>query len=627
MERNRKILSSLRWNLLFGGVFFLLGIASIVCFLSLSAIGWRSLALFFSICLTLEGIFRTLVFNLSEIPQGHSKRLISATALLSSAIYYAISGKIIVFVVFSWWLIVLGALGFLSAIQGIIIEGRVLRGLLKRYKKKTSEKYVFPFVFVLAESGLGVWFGNRLITKTICSLVKHRYFSTSEDLILPQFYKHRHSYLWKYRYHMPMAFLISESVRRYPIEFQKWLTVQASAFVVVRTAIRVHESLERNFDERNFDERAEHGYRLSPGPTFMVYLRSPIGDIDLPEDMADHKFDCIAKVRGRHLDAVIAPLVDRLASTAFPTAVSDIRLSENSRYLIQEIASSALPPLADCYLRFRLAKSHVERFICLLDGIECLIKCSVLFMLVEQWIYFDTNVNEKMLTGKPTLGSWVKFLRTLVAHKVPSREVYVDLCSYWGGHISEAQNCLIEKAIEKDLPLPRADTMSRLDWLKQFTDLRNVTKGHGTLTEESIISLWHPLHEIFLEMISDLRPLTLSSVLGAKGQDDKWIPLRGWFRGGRRVGSETIKTPVEHYMPTTLKLPSDQLIPLYPLVIIQNNRVLLWDHSKKSEGMIEFLDYTSGNRHPLPCSEFTNVDPYKVWKLSSQSGQGKLRDN
>jgi len=418
---------------------------------------------------------------------------------------------------------------------------------------------------------------------------------------------------------MPMAFLISESVRRYPIEFQKWLTVQAAAFVVVRTAMRVQKSL-----ERHFDERAEHGYRLSPGPTFMVHLRSRIGDIDLPEDMADHKLDCIQNVRG-HLDVVIAPLVDRLASTAFPTAVSDIRLSENSRYLIQEIASSALPPLADCYLRFRLAKSHVERFLCLLDCIECLIKCSVLFMLVEQWTHFDTDVNKKMLTGKPTLGSWVKFLWTLSAHTIASCEVYVDLCSYWGGHISEAQNCLIEKAIEKDLPLQKADTMSRLDWLKQFTNLRNVTKGHGTITEESIISFWHTLHEIFLEMISDLRPLTLSSVLGAKGQDDKWIPLRGWFRGGRRVGSEPIKTPVEHYMPTKLKLPSDQLIPLYPLVIIQNNRVLLWDHSKKSEGMIEFLDYTSGNRHQLPCSKLTDADPYKAWKLSSQSGQGKLR--
>lgn len=622
MERNWKILSSLRWNLLFGGVFFLLGIGSIVWFLSLSAIGWRSLALFFSICLTLEGIFRTLVFNLSVIPQGHSKRLISATALLSSAIYYAISGKIIVFVVFSWWLIVLGALGFLSAIQGIIIEGRVLRGLLKRYKKKTSEKCVFPFVFVLAEPGLGVWFGNRLITKTICSLVKHRYFSTSEDLILPQFYKHRHSYLWKYRYHMPMAFLISESVRRYPSEFKEWLTSQAAAFIVVRTSMKVHEPL-----EHRFNERAEHGYRLSPGPTFMVHLRSPIGDIDLPEDMADHKVDCIAKVRGRHLDAVIAPLVDRLASTAFPTAVSDIRLSENSRYLIQEIASSALPPLADCYLRFRLARSHVERFLCLLDGIECLIKCSVIFMLVEQWHHFDTHVNKKMLTGKPTLGSWVKFLRRLVAHKIASCELYVDLCSYWGGHISEAQNCLIEKAIEKDLPLPRADTMSRLDWLKQFTNLRNVTKGHGTITEESIISLWHPLHEIFLEMISDLRPLTLSSVLGAKGQDDKWIPLKGWFRGGRRVGSEPIKAPLEHYMPTALKLPSDQIIPLFPLVIIQNNSVFLWDHLEEKAGVIELLDYTSGNRHQLPCSKFIDVDPYKAWKLSSQSGQGKLRDN
>jgi len=528
------------------------------------------------------------------------------------------SGKKVVFVALSWWLIVLGAWGLLSAIQGIILEGRVLRILLKRYKKKTSEKCVFPFVFMLAEPGLGLWFGNRLITKTISSLAKHRYFSTSEDLILPQFYKHRHSYLWRYRYHMPVAFLISESVRHYPIEFQKWLTIQAAAFVVVRTAMRVHESL-----ERHFDERAEHGYRLSPGPTFMVHLRSPIGDIDLPKDIADHKLDCIAKVRGRHLDAVIAPLVDRLASTAFPTAVSDIRLSENSRYLIQEIASSALPPIADCYLRFRLAKSHVERFLCLLDGIECLIKCSVFLMLVEQWPNFDTDVNKNMLTGKPTLGSWVRFLRTLVAHKIASCELYVDLCSYWGGKISEAQNCLIEQAIEKNLPLRRADTMSRLDWLKQFTDLRNVTKGHGTVTDESIISFWHPLHEIFLEMISDLRTLTLSSVLGARGQDDKWIPLRGWFRGGRRVGSEPIKTTVEHYMPTTLKLPSDQLIPLYPLVIIQNNRVLLWDHAKKSEDVIEFLDYTSGNRHKLPFSEFTDVDPYKVWKLSSQSGQHK----
>jgi len=190
------------------------------------------------------------------------------------------------------------------------------------------------------------------------------------------------------------------------------------------------------------------------------------------------------------------------------------------------------------------------------------------------------------------------------------------ICSFWKGEIFREQKELISKVTETELYSIDCKGSSQLNWHEWFTDLRNVTRGHGVVEETSIAPFWHVLHEIFLAMVSGLRPLILSSYLVAVEASGKEIVLRGWLRV--KLQHDLDRKFSEHEMLAFLKSPSNQMLLLYPLVIIKEHDVFVFDYLRTKEGAIAFLNYISGERRQLQFSEFPEIDPYKIWNWKNR---------
>ena len=594
-----------RWSKLTGMILLLIGVGALLLFIRIGSPGWKSLLLFIGVVWTLRGIFRLLILPLTSLPERIMPPLAKSAGGISGALYYTIHGQSVIWAVLSALILLLGIGNLAFVLRELWIRSTTLRALLKAYEEGKSPNLAMPLIYVLTEPGAGVKIGHFIAARTVSSMIKYRH-SLAESK-LPVRLDKITSFLWK---DPGISFIVSDSLRRYPVSFRKWVMSQAAALMVIRTGIMMPQSL-----ERALNDEAESGYQTCPGPTFMVYLRAPLVDSSpTPTTMADQTLEYTYMLsRDRH-DKAIASLTDRLASTAVPIGVSDTQLTKEARALIQDVATSALPPIADCYLRLRLAQSDVERFLSLLEGLEGLVKCSVIVLLVNRWVQTGEDVSQGRLAGRPlALGAWIYFLRRLTDTVVPS-ELDEETCSFWRGDIFQIQKELISEVSKMGLSLPDIERTSQLDWLEWFRDLRNVTRGHGVVTEETVASLWHPFHEAFLEMISALKPFTLSSVIVAQEpKSGKQFPLKGWLRGGNRVGSQSSQEPRSREALTALKLPSGQLLPLHPLVIIRGNEVLLWDCVRKKEEAIEFLNYTSGERKQLAFSEFCDTDPYKIW--------------
>lgn len=511
-------------------------------------------------------------------------------------------------------------MGSIAVLQRMLVEGKVLQSLLKSYKKGEIPNLPVPFVYVLAEPGWGVYLSHRLVTKIINSLWKHRYLPAESRLSVynPQPNKKKTSYLWKHRQRGMMLFLVSDSVRRYHSSFRKWLASQAAAFMVVRSSLPIAESLVKTFNDESTD-----GYQICTGPTFTIYImhgqdRCTLSPVIKPDDNIEY----IHGIGGLQFDNVIAPLVNRLASTALPAAASDARLTKEARFQIHEIATCGLPPIADCYLRLRLAQSDVERFLSLLDCIESLIKCSVIVLLANRWSYIGTDVSDKQLAGRPpTLGVWIGLLQKFSTIVVPN-DIDKGLCAFWKGDIFQVQAEVVNEVSKTGLPLADSGRTNQLAWLEWFRDLRNVTRGHGVVEEKLVAPLWHFFHQTFLEVISALQPLILSSVLVATELNGKQVSIQGWYKGKNRTELK-FHDSKEHPTVTALKLPSGQLLLLHPLVIVHSNNVLVWDCVRKEKTAIEFLNYSSWERKQLAFSGFSDSDPYKIWKKVKET----LKDN
>lgn len=209
----------------------------------------------------------------------------------------------------------------------------------------------------------------------------------------------------------------------------------------------------------------------------------------LPSDIrGDQVLECSWDLHDLSLDSVIAPLSNRLASTALPIVASDSRLDIEKRRIIQEIATSGLTPIANSYLSFRLAHSDVERYESLINCIESLIRCSTIILLINRWNNLNKDVNfknKKRLIGggnKPPLGTWVYALGDLTGIKI-STEIDEKVCSFWKGGISQKQRLLINKVGETGLYSINHEEETQLGWIKWYKELRNVTKGHGSVKE------------------------------------------------------------------------------------------------------------------------------------------------
>jgi hypothetical protein len=607
-----------RWNFLLSVITFLAGTGALLPFLFFDSVGLKTIFLLFGIALILLAILRWLSLLFISLPEGHCKRLATSAGVFSAGLYYLLAGQLTIWIALAWILVIVGFLAILTALQRILVELEVLKRLSSDYERGAFPTIPVPFVYVLAEPGLGVYLGQRLVAKIMRSLWEYRYLPAESGLTLyigsKRSDKWWRRYLWKYRQRGMILFLVSDSVRRRSIDFRQWLTRQAAAFVVIHTPLG-----EDDLDTGLLNSEVHYGYQLCPGPTFTIYAR-PLGKSAGPSAFeGDQVLECSWGLQNRSLESIVAPLTNRLASTVLYVTASDAQLSKEARTVIQEITAYALPPIADCYLRFRLAQSDVERFLSLLDCIECLVRCSVITLVSNQWNQMNTDVSYKELVGRPpTLGTWVGLLQKLTKIEAVN-ELDRELCNFWKVDMLQVQKRLTNEVSKTRLPLSETRGSSQLDWLKWFRDLRNMTRGHGIVVEDSVAPLWHGFHETFLRMVLSLRSLTLSSVLIAAEPNGGQVPLRGWLRGGYRPCTESFRESPESNAVAVLRLPSKQALLLHPLAAIHGNNVLLWDCVRKEEATIELLNYASWDRERLPFSKFSESDPYIIWKNARDS--------
>lgn len=594
---------------------FILGLGLLSIFIIVKPIGLKSFFLLLGLSFAFLAVYRWLSFAFTSLPEGHCKRLGGSLIYIITGIYFITNSRSIIWVALVWILIIAAFFVMIISFQRILIEVNLLRKLLRDYKKGNLPDLTVPFAYIHVEAGLGEYFSRQLVGRIMRALWEYQYLSPKSGLTVytgSRRRKRRTMFLWKHRHRGMMFFLSSDAVSRYSSDFRKWLFSYAAAFIVLLTPLGEDEQY-----SESFDKEADIGYQRCPGPAFTIWIH-PLGKGESNSfyNIGDQILESSWGPQNCSFGSVIAPLSNRLASTALPIASSDSRLSLKRKLMIQEIAKFALPPVANSYLHFRLSQSDVERFMSLIDCIDCLIRFSVIILLANRWDQTGQELrNKELMDKKLTLGSWVKLLRGLV--KSPAQnELDKEICFFWKKEIFNKQNQLIKRVNEAGLHSLNCEGNNQIDWLNWFTDFRNVTRGHGVVDEKSISPFWHLIHEIFLEIVSELRPLVISPRIVAVEPSGKKGIYRGWLR--EKLCQYIKQKYPEHEAFVFLELESNRMLFLYPLIVVKKPDILVFDHMSSKEKNIVFLNYMSGERNQVQFTDFSDMRPYNIWRSRKQ---------
>jgi hypothetical protein len=565
---------------------FLMGALFLFLFWWVNFVTLKSVFLFLGIALVTTGLLRAVSIFIHPLPDGHYKRLAMSVAMAIASLFLILQSRFIFLKVIASLFLIYGFPAGLFAIQEIVIESLLLRELLKSHKEKRLPDLLVPFVYVFAEPGFAVYYSHRISSRI-------------------------RTMLYKFRRQHWIQLLVSDSVSRYSADFQKWLVGQAVALLIIRADVFTNEQFESMFNIQDYE-------KICLGKILTIFLQPKNVDSTLAsqkgevlEVLVTPALEGIGSGGEKGINALIARLTDEFAMTTFPIAESDFQLSDDLRTLMKEIAEHGLTPVANSYLRFRLAKSDVERFLGLLDCIESLIKCSAIVLLVNQWVQ-SANTDLADLhaqLNRPSLGHWIGILRELIRESGED-ELEKHISAFWEQPLLHAPQQLITDVNGSGLSwrgnLPR----SHLAWLDWFVWLRNATRGHGVVAEEFVSPLWHGFHETFLQMVSGLRPLVLSSTLAVLDEDGEPASFQGWNRDGKSLDSESSEEIQPYDILVLLREGSQSTPPLllFPLIIKQSHCTSLWNSVRGNA--IEYIDYGSGDLQRLVLAD---TDPYNMW--------------
>jgi hypothetical protein len=387
-------------------------------------------------------------------------------------------------------------------------------------------------------------------------------------------------------------FFSARSIRRYPPEFERMLVGRVPALIVFRTPPGPSVT--------DFDATVDEWVRLSTGRVFVVVV-TPIGRVYEPAPprtgVETYWFTPSSDFAERlDIAEFASQLSTQLSTSAHPLGESDDSLSSELKELIPAIATRALSPVANCYLRFRTSRSNVERFLGSLDCIEVLVKLSAMYLLATAW---KVGAETPRLRQLPTLGDWVSSLRSLVAGG-STDPLSQSLRGAWERKVSEAQEQLVTDAVSAGLSWTAEPLHSHLDWLRWFSWLRNVTRGHGSVGEDQVASLWHGLHTSFLHIASDLSSLILDSRLLAGSGDRKGVRM-GWTR--EAVHLPDASDAAAHCEPVLMvsEVAGSNHVSLYPFIVERDGAVLLWNGIRRDQSA-EYLEYGTGGLLRVPPS-------------------------
>jgi len=530
----------------------------------------------------LYGLLRLVRLAVPMLPLGHCKRFSVAIGLCASGILLALEGRPIAVIALGWLLVAFGARGALTALQYVIIERGVFASLKRDFARGTSPSLPVPYVFVLAEPGFGVNLAHRFVSAVSRRLWEYHYLSANSGLSVYAG-RNKKGYLWRHRQRGMVYFLVSESLRGQSEAFLHWLVSHSSAFI----DFFITDSDSNVLDDKIFLSRAD-GFRICLGPTFRLQVSSvktegdTLGGADIT--MRGHW-----SLSSRPLGDLIPRFSTRMANNVLPLAASDLALPEDARVTSQSLAYRGLPPVANAYLRFRLAQSDVERFLCLLDCVEALLRCSVIALLSCS----SDNLRMESAASfhaRPTLGSWVRLLASLLEHSSTDWISRV-ISSSWVGEITREHLRLVQRVENSSLKGLELTGRRRVDWFEWLVALRNVTRGHGVITESGLAPFWHDLRLLFLENVQHLAPFVLESRLLCA--DRPAIEVRGWQRGAASLeGLASDKS----MCPMLLATPQRQHHPVSPLIVARDGHVLVFDHILVRKASVVYYDYLTGER-------------------------------
>jgi hypothetical protein len=355
-------------------------------FLWTTSPAFKSCLLFLASMFFFMGSLVLLAFVSPTLAEANVKRLAGAIAFLISSVFYLASGTAPAFLAFAWLMLGFGVLGFVASAQRLVADSLFFGVVTKRFKERAHLDFVLPIVYVVGEPGWGEYFSHRLAAKLAHCLARYQFRpqdmmrTINRDSTPPTALSAR---LRRLRGGGTLAyFIISDTVRRFGEEFQTWMFDSCSALILVRRPLEI--SNEETY--REFKRVAMQGLLRTPGPTFDLRV-SPLvfgHELGTSSDFLSSAADVAQTVQGSgagNLGTAIAPLVQRLSSSIIPMHWADSRLPVSLRRMAEGWSKNALSPVADLYLRLRLAQSDVERFLISLEGIELLIKISAIGLL------------------------------------------------------------------------------------------------------------------------------------------------------------------------------------------------------------------------------------------------------
>lgn len=329
------------------------------------------------------------------------------------------------------------------------------------------------------------------------------------------------------------------------------------------------------------------------GPSILLvprpsrYSESEVGEM--------RGYDALATL-GASAGPAVAVITERLTSCGMPCRRLDVNLQSFQRDVILELAEHGLAPLADSYLRFRLSRSNVERFYCLFDCIEVLLKYSV-FILMADDAKLRSLADLRKSNKKPPLGAWRSWLHELTGRE-HSTSLGQELKASWSKGASASALQLAVTARNSGIQCGEESKKSSwLDWAEWLVEFRNVTKGHGGPDEDVSGAVLAEFHGVFLDLVAVLRRASLNGYLLRICKDGTEIKLSGWLRGMRR--SSVLLRPLHRSLTTRVDLKVDtETYELDARVKIRGNEVLTW-HGENKSGEDAYVNYVTGEIRTL----------------------------
>ncbi len=347
----------------------------------------------------------------------------------------------------------------------------------------------------------------------------------------------------------------------------------------------------------------------TPVPTVLVHVElvDLFSGLDV-SDQTDVGY-LIASVAPRRQSQLVPQIADVVASRGVALVAIDEDLGTDFRPLLGSLATASLAPLADAYLRLRNSDSFVERFLCVIDCFDILVRFSWLVLAMESagGGRLPEEAMFRRLSSRPTLGRWLLLLRQDLQRK-PVSALGVCLARFWHGAASRESRRLRTRAEVVGAVGAGEVRGSNLEFLQWILDLRNATRGHGGVVEHRCRSMFGAAHGALMDSVLGLRELCIDAYLEVP-VGGRQLSMRGWLRGGRRATREGHTEEVTDcdFRTAVLRYGEDGY-DLGPFAGFVGSRCLTWNDGTAGER--RYIDHSTGSlveEHELSLGERTPI--------------------